>query len=56
MIKVYFDGQLECGAYVQNACVILHEDYTMRQFVNAVKEAGYVSFMTRNMKRLVEII
>ena len=55
MIKVYFDGQLNCGAYVQNAYVILNEDYTMRQLVNAIKDAGYASFMTRTMRTLVEI-
>lgn len=55
MITVYFDGQLECGAYIQNAKVILPEDYTMNQLVTAIKNAGYVSFMTRTMKILVEI-
>lgn len=55
MVKVYFDGQRESGAYVQNACVWLNEDYTMLQLVNAIKESGYVSFMTDTMKRLVKI-
>lgn len=55
MTKVYFDGQLECGAYIQNAMVIVPEDYTMNQLVTAIKDAGYVSFMTRTMRILVEI-
>lgn len=52
---VYFNGQLECGAYIQNARVEVPEDYTMNQLVTAIKNAGYVSFMTETMKRLVEI-
>lgn len=55
MIKVYFDGQLECGAYIKNAMVILPEDYTMNQLVKAIKEAGYISFMTDTMKKAVII-
>lgn len=53
--RVYFDGQLACGAYIQNACVFVQEDYTMEQLVTAIKEAGYVCFMTKTMKRLVMI-
>lgn len=54
-VKVYFNGQLECGAFIQNACVILNEDYTMLQLVTAIKEQGYKSFMTNTMNRLVKI-
>lgn len=55
MTTVYFDGQLECGAYIQNAMVVVPEDYTMNQLVTAIKNAGYISFMTRTMRTLVEI-
>lgn len=55
MVRVYFDGQRESGAYVQNAMVVLNEDWTMSQLVRAIKESGYVSFMLRTMKRLVRI-
>jgi len=55
MTKVYFNGQLESGAYIQNACVIINEDYTMNQLVTAIRKAGYVSFMTQTMNSLVKI-
>lgn len=55
MTTVYFNGQLECGAYIQNAMVIVPEDYTMNQLITAIKNAGYVSFMTRTMRTLFEI-
>lgn len=54
-VKVYFDGERESGAYVQCASVILNEDWTMLQLVNAIKEAGYISFCLDTMKRLVRI-
>lgn len=54
-VKVYFDGQRESGAYVQNAMVVLNEDWTMSQLVRAIKESGYVSFALPTMKRLVSI-
>jgi hypothetical protein len=54
-IKVYFDGQRESGAFVQGASVTLNEDYTMRQLVNAIKAAGYVSFATETMRRLAKV-
>jgi Mg/Co/Ni transporter MgtE len=54
-VKVYFDGELESGAYIQNAMVVLNEDWTMGQVVKAIKESGYKSFMLRTMKRLVRI-
>lgn len=55
MIKVYFNGQLESGAFIQNAMVIVPEDYTMNQLVTAIKSRGYTSFMKRTMHTLVEI-
>ena len=55
MIKVYFNGTTESGCYIQNAMVVLHEDYTMNQLVKAIKEAGYINFMLPTMKRLVEV-
>lgn len=54
-MKVYFNGNLECGAYIQNAVVIVPEDYTMRQMVSAIKSAGYTTFKLPSMKRLVRV-
>ena len=55
MTKVYFEGQLACGAYVKNASVIVPEDYTMLQLVTAIKNKGYINFMTTTMRILVDI-
>ena len=55
MIKVYFNGVLNCGAYIYGACVYVPEDYTMRQLVNAIKEAGYKQFMIDSMKVLAYV-
>lgn len=55
MTTIYFNGQLECVAYIQNAMVIVPEDYTMNQLVTAIRSAGYVSFMTKAMRTLVKI-
>ena len=55
-VTVYFNGELECGAFIQNAMVIVNEDYTMLQLVTAIKEAGYKTFMTGTMKRLAKVI
>ena len=52
MVKVYFNGVLNCGSYIYGACIELPEDYTMRQLVNAIKEAGYKQFMLGSMKSL----
>ena len=56
MVRVYFDGERESGAYVQNDFVTVGEDYTMLQLVTAIKNAGYVSFATETMKRLAKVI
>ena len=55
MIKVYFDGITEMGCCIKNAMVVLPADYTMNQFVKAVKNAGYKGFMLPTMKRFVFI-
>lgn len=55
MTTIYFNGQLECVAYIQNSMVIVPEDYTMNQLVTAIRSAGYVSFMTKAMRTLVKI-
>lgn len=55
MKKVYFEGQLECGAYIKSASVEVPEDYTMNQLVSAIRNRGFISFMTETMHRLVEI-
>jgi hypothetical protein len=54
-MKICFDGTLECGALIQNAVVEVPEDYTMRNMVEAVKEAGYSSFKLPSMKKFVSI-
>ena len=55
MMKVKFYGitkEYGCGVY---ASVILPEDYTMNQLVQAIKAAGYSAFRTETMKVLVDI-
>lgn len=54
MKKVYFDGVLDCGAYIQNAMVVLPEDCGMAQLVREIKNLGFVSFKLDSMKRLVK--
>lgn len=56
MIKVYFNGVLNCGAFIYGAEVTVPENYTMLQLVTAIKNAGYKSFMTDTMKRLANVI
>lgn len=53
--RVYFDGQLASGAFIKNAMIIINEDYTMNQLVKAIKQRGFISFMTQTMKTLVNI-
>lgn len=36
-INVYFNGVLECGAYIQGDNVEVPENYTMLQLVTAIK-------------------
>lgn len=55
MMKVYFNGQTNNGAFIYGAMVTVHEDYTMNELVTAIRNAGYVSFMTETMKTLVKI-
>lgn len=55
MIKVYFNGVLNCGAFIYGAEVTVPETYTMNQLVTAIKNAGYKSFMTETMKRLANV-
>ena len=55
LVKVYFNGSLVCGAFIYGAYVEVPEDYTMRQFVNAVKEAGYKTFMKDGMRRCASV-
>lgn len=43
------------GCCIQNAMVVVSEDYTMNQMVKAIKEAGYKAFMLNTMKRFVTI-
>lgn len=55
MIKVHFNGVLNCGAFIYGAEVNVPENYTMNQLVTAIKNAGYKSFMTETMKRLANV-
>lgn len=55
MMKVYFNGQTKNGSFIYDAMVTVPEDYTMNQLVKAIRNAGYISFMTATMKRLVKI-
>lgn len=50
MKVVYFNGITEMGSTIQNARVIVSEDCTMRQLVNAIKDQGYVMFQLPTMK------
>lgn len=54
-IEVYFNGVLECGAFIYGAKVTVPEDYTMIELVTAIKNAGYKRFMTNTMKRLANV-
>lgn len=55
-VKVYFDGITAAyGCYIQNACVILPEDYTMSQLVSAIKFNGYQKFKLPTMKVFAEV-
>lgn len=54
-IKVYFDGITNMGCCIKNARVEVNEDYTMRQIVNAIKEAGYQMFKLDSMNRFVKV-
>ena len=54
--EVFFNGVLNCGAFIYGASVIVPEDYTMLEIVNAIKEAGYKEFMLPSMRRLARVI
>lgn len=54
-IKVYFDGVLECGAYIMGADVVVPENYGMGQLVRAIKHAGYKAFKLDTMRIFVNI-
>lgn len=55
LTKVYFDGILECGAYIKGAYVEVREDCGMSELVRAIKVAGYKAFMTENMRVLAKV-
>lgn len=55
MTRIYFTGITEMGCCIQNAMVVVPEDYTMNQMVQAIKAAGYKMFMLNTMKRFVEV-
>ena len=54
-IKVYFNGVLECGAFICGATVEVREDYGMGELVSAIKAAGHKAFQTETMRVLVKI-
>mgnify|MGYP007070091624 CR=1 FL=1 len=55
MTRIYFTGITEMGCCIQNAMVVIPEDYTMNQMAKAIKTAGYKMFMLSTMKKFVEI-
>lgn len=55
MTRIYFDGQLKSGAYIQNAMITVSEDAGMNEIVTAIRELGYESFKLETMKKLVKI-
>lgn len=55
MTRIYFEGITEMGCVIQNAMVVLPEDWTMYQLVKAIKENGYKMFRLSTMRRFVEI-
>lgn len=52
---VRFDGVTSMGCFIKNAQVLVPKDYTMTCLVKTLREEGYVSFMTNDMKILVHI-
>lgn len=56
MKEVFFNGVLNCGAFIYGASVTVREDYTMSEIVKAIKAAGYKEFMLDGMKRLAKVI
>lgn len=55
MTRIYFTGITEMGCCIQNAMVVVPEEYTMNQMVQAIKTAGYKMFMLNTMKRFVAV-
>lgn len=56
-VKVYFDGITAAyGCYIQNACVVLPEDYTMNQLVTAIKFNGYRKFKLQSMGVFADVL
>ena len=53
--EVFFNGVLNCGAFIYGASVIVPEDYTRLEIVKAIKDAGYKEFMLPGMRRLAEV-
>ena len=56
MKEVFFNGVLNCGAFIYGASVTVREDYTMSEIVKAIKAAGYKEFMLDGMKRLAKVV
>ena len=54
-MKIYFNGELKSGAYIQNEMIIVSEDAGMNEIVNAIKELDFVTFQLSTMKKLVKI-
>ena len=53
--EVFFNGVLNCGAFIYGASVIVPEDPTMLEIVKAIKAAGYKAFMLPGMRRLADV-
>ena len=54
-MKIYFNGELKSGAYIQNAMIIVGEDAGMNEIVKAIKELNFITFQLPTMKKLVKI-
>lgn len=55
MTRIYFDGITEMGCVIKDAMVVVNEDYTMTQLVNAIKANGYKMFKLNTMKIFVAV-
>lgn len=56
MTKIYFYGITEMGSCIQDAMVVVPEDYTMNQLVQAIKAAGYKMFKLNTMKVFAKVL
>lgn len=53
MKAIYFDGMLDCGAYIANAKVTVPDNAEKYDIVKAIRAAGYVSYVDPDEGKLV---